>query len=70
MGIDQRHNQADLQGKEIWIEDAPELPGSQIEITTRIGVEYAGEDALLPRRFYDRLSPFVSHPIKGRISIK
>jgi DNA-3-methyladenine glycosylase len=36
----------------IWIEDRGVIiKGNQIKITPRIGVESAGEDALLPYRF-------------------
>ncbi len=41
-----------LTGDTIWIEDRGLLiSDDQIEITPRIGVDYAGEDALLPYRF-------------------
>ncbi|MCF8365147.1 MAG: DNA-3-methyladenine glycosylase [Bacteroidales bacterium] len=37
---------------EIWIEDRGiELKGSSIKASPRIGVDYAGQDALLPYRF-------------------
>lgn len=37
----------------IWIEDRGiGIDSSQIQISCRIGVEYAGEDALLPYRFF------------------
>lgn len=37
----------------IWIEDRGfKFDDSQIKVGSRIGVEYAGEDALLPYRFY------------------
>jgi DNA-3-methyladenine glycosylase len=49
-----------LWGKIIWIEEAPLLHHSVIHATTRIGVDYAEEDALLPWRFYDKNSQFVS----------
>ncbi|MCQ2285671.1 MAG: DNA-3-methyladenine glycosylase [Bacteroidales bacterium] len=36
----------------VWLEDRQiEIPDSQIEISSRIGVDYAGEDAHLPYRF-------------------
>ena len=36
----------------IWIEDRGiKVPSSQIQISKRIGVDYAGKDALLPYRF-------------------
>jgi DNA-3-methyladenine glycosylase len=37
---------------EIWIEDRGDVPApGEIRITPRIGVDYAGEDALRPNRF-------------------
>ena len=52
LGIDLRHNGLSLSGPEIWLEDrgltyAPD----QIVTAPRIGIAYAGEDALLPWRF-------------------
>lgn len=36
----------------IWLEDEGiHVPESEIRVTTRVGVDYAGEDALLPYRF-------------------
>lgn len=65
LGIDRTVNAADLQGEEIWIEDSGiHIPEEQIITTTRIGVDYAAEDALLPYRFYVQGNPFVSRPIK------
>jgi len=59
LGINLDHNRLSLQGTQIWIE---ETGISDIEIveTTRIGVDYAEEDALLPWRFYIKDNPFVS----------
>jgi len=45
----------------IWIEDrGVEVPLARVTSATRIGVDYAGEDALKPWRFYINDSPFVS----------
>jgi len=30
-----------------------------------VGIDYAGEDALLPRRFYIKGNPYISGPMKG-----
>jgi DNA-3-methyladenine glycosylase len=49
-----------LWGSSLWIEDAALLPEQQIQATTRIGIDYAGEDAFLPWRFYDKNTQFVS----------
>lgn len=52
LGIKTKHNNTSLLGDTIWIEDAGiEIPENEIIITPRIGVDYAGEDALLPYRF-------------------
>lgn len=45
----------------IWVEDRGfTFATSEITSTTRIGIDYAEEDALLPWRFYLSNSPFVS----------
>lgn len=44
----------------IWVEDAIALPIDEIVATTRIGVDYAGEAAQWPLRFYVRGNPFIS----------
>lgn len=41
-----------LSGDKIWIEEQNIVPKNEdVEVTTRIGVDYAGEDAKLPYRF-------------------
>ena len=60
LGITTAHYGEPLWGETIWIEDAPVLVEPELVSTTRIGVDYAGEDALLPWRFYDKNSLFVS----------
>ena len=48
----QLHNGLLLQENTIWIEDAGiKIVPKDIITTPRIGVDYAGEDALLPYRF-------------------
>lgn|ERR1041385_4529441 len=52
LGIHFSHTGTNLLGNKIWIEDAGnKILSKQIRITPRIGVDYAGEDALLPYRF-------------------
>lgn len=55
LGIRTVHNGTDLLGDRIWIEDRGTAPPAAAIITgPRIGVDYAGADALLPYRFrYD-----------------
>jgi DNA-3-methyladenine glycosylase len=60
MHIDRRLNGADLLGGELWIEKPRHAVRVSIGRSTRIGVEYAGEWALRPWRFYDRASCYVS----------
>lgn len=61
MGIStQRHYGLDLRGSEIWIEDAPNLAPDEMVTSTRIGVEYAEEDALKPWRFYKKDNLWIS----------
>jgi len=60
LGLNNLHNAVDLTGDLIWVEDAPILKSQHVVETTRIGVDYAGEDAKLRWRFYDSRSKFVS----------
>lgn len=56
LGIKTRHSGLDLLGARIWIEDHGNvIRKSRIIIGPRVGVDYAGEDALLPYRF--RIAP-------------
>ncbi len=60
LGIRTEHTGLDLSQGPITIEDhGVRIPRSAIIIGPRIGVDYAGDDALLPYRF--RIAP--SHPI-------
>jgi DNA-3-methyladenine glycosylase len=50
-----------LQGENLYIADDGYTPyTSQVISSPRIGVDYAGADALLPYRFYIKSNPFVS----------
>jgi DNA-3-methyladenine glycosylase len=52
LGIRSIHNGISLLGDEIWIENAKEVPSdNEIVVTTRVGINYAGEDAKLLNRF-------------------
>ncbi len=42
------------------------LPEEKIGVSARIGVDYAGDDALLPYRFYVKGHASVSGPSKWR----
>lgn len=53
LGIDMLHNNLPLTGKDIWIQDdGIRIQESDIKVGPRIGVDYAGEDAKLPYRFW------------------
>ena len=52
LGITKEQNGISLLDNTIWIEDAGLIVKDEnIEITPRIGIDYAGKDALLPYRF-------------------
>lgn len=52
LGLTVADNGCPLTGDTIWIEDRGlQVSDDRIEVTPRIGVDYAGEDALLPYRF-------------------
>ena len=60
LGITKEDNGADLTaGENIWLEDDGYKVKDIVE-TTRIGIDYAEEDALKPWRFYIKDSIFVS----------
>ena len=66
LGINTSHSSYDLLGNVIWIEDRGFNPGPGEIITgRRIGVEYAGEDALLPYRFTLRKDCFQTRDDKS-----
>jgi DNA-3-methyladenine glycosylase len=53
LGIGLSHNALDLTGKTIWLEDDQiKVNSKNILCGPRIGVDYAGEDAKLPYRFW------------------
>jgi len=62
MGIDKRLNGTDLCGDVLWLERpaAANRRPPRIARSERIGVDYAGEWARRPWRFYDRDSRYVS----------
>jgi len=62
LGFDKSHYGFDVtRSPEVWLEDRGEkIPGRDIVQTERIGIDYAGEWARKPWRFYVKSSPFVS----------
>jgi DNA-3-methyladenine glycosylase len=56
LGIHTSQSGTDLLGTRIWIEDRGiVVPQKEVIVGPRVGVDYAGEDALLPYRF--RIAP-------------
>lgn len=61
LGIGRSFNGKSLLDDEIWIEDpGTKLASSRIVASQRIGIDYAGEDALLPWRFSVKGNSWVS----------
>ena len=65
LGISRTINAVSLQSDVLWIEDRGlSFPDKAIAAVPRVGVDYAGNDALLPYRFYVKGNPYVSKPNK------
>jgi DNA-3-methyladenine glycosylase len=66
LGISKIHSGIPLKGNEIFIaDDGFALSPRAIAVSKRIGIDGAGEDALLPYRFYVRGNKYVSgRPVK------
>lgn len=63
LGIDRRLNAKDLGGEEIWIEDnGLAIKSDHVTAVPRVGVDYAGDHALLPWRYYTKGNRYVSKP--------
>ncbi len=60
LGISLKHYGQKLIGDEIWIEKGQNIQLEQVGATTRVGVQYAGEDALKLWRFYVKDNGWVS----------
>jgi DNA-3-methyladenine glycosylase len=60
MAIDRTLNAEDLTGNRIWLENQRTFSEDQITVGKRIGIDYAGEDAEKPWRFWIRNNIFVS----------
>ncbi len=58
LGITCDYAACDLTADTIWIEDGIKIPSTNITVSKRIGVDYAGKDAGLPYRFsLDKTAP-------------
>ncbi len=63
LGIDRSYNGDDLvEGSRVWIEDHRSFTEDEIAVGKRIGIDYAGEDADLPWRFWVKGNQYVSKP--------
>ncbi len=61
LGIYTMHSGTSLKSKELFLaDDGFKFSKKEIHTSPRIGVEYSGEDASLPYRFYIKGNPFVS----------
>lgn len=61
LAIERNHNGLNLNSKTVWLEDVGEqVKAKQIVASTRIGIDYAGQDARLPWRYTLKDSPWVS----------
>jgi DNA-3-methyladenine glycosylase len=61
LGINRTFNGKSLLGNEVWIADVGvKIRPSNIVSSPRIGIDYAGEDAFLPWRYYVRNNAWVS----------
>lgn len=65
LGISRNINAISLQSDTLWVEDRGlNFTDDQVTAGPRIGVDYAGEDAFLPYRFYVKGDKYVSKPNK------
>jgi DNA-3-methyladenine glycosylase len=65
LGISRAINAISLQSDTLWIEDRGlAFSDAEVAAVPRVGVDYAGEDALLPYRFFVKGNRYVSKPNK------
>jgi DNA-3-methyladenine glycosylase len=60
LGIDKSFNGADLLGDKVWLEEGRDFSGAQVSSGKRVGIDYAGEFAEKPWRFWVKDNLFVS----------
>lgn len=60
LGIGMEHNGISLCGDILWLENGMNVEGDKIISAPRIGIDYAGEDSLLPWRYYIKDNKHVS----------
>ncbi|MDP6569652.1 MAG: DNA-3-methyladenine glycosylase [Candidatus Marinimicrobia bacterium] len=66
LGIHASDSGSSLLGDTIWIEDGKSIPDKLIKTSPRVGVDYAGEDAKLPWRYYIENNLWVSRVSKKK----
>jgi DNA-3-methyladenine glycosylase len=65
LGISRVINAISMQSDTLWVENMGlRFTDEEVAAVPRVGVDYAGEDALLPYRFYVKGNRFVSKPNK------
>lgn len=65
LGISRAVNSISLQSDTLWLENRGlNFRDEEVAAVPRVGVDYAGEDALLPYRFYVKGNKYVSKPNK------
>ena len=60
LGIERSHNGCDLCGDELFLLPWQNIPPAQIMVSPRINVDYAGDCAALPWRYFIRDNPYLS----------
>jgi len=60
LGIDRTFDGKYLNSTEVWIEEGVNVSSRQVVSSARVGIDYAGEDALLPWRFSIKDNEWVS----------
>jgi DNA-3-methyladenine glycosylase len=68
LGITTEHNEMSLMGKDFFLTKGDRFTGNIVS-DRRVGVDYAGEDALLPWRFFDSNSQYVSKRVQKKLFI-
>jgi DNA-3-methyladenine glycosylase len=65
LGISRKINGISLQSDTLWIEDQGlKFTDDEVTAVPRVGIDYAGDDAFLPYRYYVKGNSYVSKPNK------
>lgn len=62
--IDRSLNGESLTGERIWLEEFRRVRPSEVAVGKRVGIDYSGEDAERPLRFWIEGNPYVSKPAR------